>query len=314
MRALRVIPDMPSFEAETLIEIAEVFLKRREGDRAIDQLSRVLEIAGEITNGEFIYRAHEGMSQAYELKGELSEALAHYKAFFKWREAVLGEQADKKVKSVLIQAAVEQSQKEAEIYRLRNVELATAHKALQAANEENSRLIERLREQATELERQSREDGLTGLSNRRYLDIQFAHELDRARRYGHDLSVCLADIDFFKKINDQFSHQTGDEVLKRVARILKDGCRTIDVVSRYGGEEFALVLVETPVGDAVGVCERIRRSVEAYDWREVDPSLRVTISMGVAGNKRLALAQELLAAADKKLYEAKANGRNQVRS
>lgn len=191
--------------------------------------------------------------------------------------------------------------------------LRNLQKSLQEANEVKTVLLEQLRQQADLLEQQTREDCLTGLYNRRELDQRLALEFQRTRRFGHPLTVVMADIDFFKGVNDRFSHQVGDEVLKAVAGILQGSCRVTDFVARYGGEEFTLFLPETTVTNGVVLCEKIRRAIEAYDWDRIQPDLTVTISMGLAEDRGLTDHDALLRAADDKLYEAKHSGRNQVR-
>jgi len=123
----------------------------------------------------------------------------------------------------------------------------------------------------------------------------------------------MADLDRFKEVNDQFSHMIGDEVLRTLAAILRTNCRSIDVIARYGGEEFLLCFPETALEDAVSVCEKIRQQVENYDWTRIEPSLKVTISFGVAGAPPNNYdVNSLIAAADEKLYQAKSEGRNLV--
>jgi predicted signal transduction protein with EAL and GGDEF domain len=108
------------------------------------------------------------------------------------------------------------------------------------------------------------------------------------------------------------SHQVGDEVIKRVGRILHDSCRMIDVAARYGGEEFVLLLVETPAMKAAVLCEKIRMAVEICDWSELHPAMKVSISMGISDDLAVAQPEAMLAAADAKLYQAKRGGRNRV--
>ena len=203
---------------------------------------------------------------------------------------------------------------EAEISRLKNVELARANQDLLIANEEKSELIAQLKQQAEMLDRQVRVDGLTGLHNRRYLDDQLMQEFSRARRFKRDLTVVMADIDNFKLINDQYSHQVGDDVIKTIARILHDSCRMIDIVTRIGGEGFVLLLIETPVHRARMLCEKIRTAIEQYDWSAIDPGLHVTVSMGLTDDLSLADPQAMLSDAAAQLYEAKRAGRNRIAS
>jgi len=163
------------------------------------------------------------------------------------------------------------------------------------------------------LARQSKEDFLTGLFNRRYLELLLSQEFARARRYNLKLSVAMADIDHFKVINDTFSHQVGDEVLRVIARLFRQSIRSFDIIARYGGEEFVLILPETDIDEAVMVCERIRKTVESHDWSSIANGLSVTISFGITDVMSRENYEKLLSLADVRLYEAKNAGRNQVR-
>ncbi len=163
------------------------------------------------------------------------------------------------------------------------------------------------------LARQSKEDFLTGLFNRRYLELLLSQEFARARRYNLKLSVAMADIDHFKIINDTFSHQVGDEVLRVIAQLFRQSIRSFDIIARYGGEEFVLILPETDIDEAIMVCERIRKTVENHDWPSIAQGLSVTISFGLTDDMSRENYEKLLSLADVRLYEAKNGGRNQVR-
>lgn len=180
-----------------------------------------------------------------------------------------------------------------------------------------ARLQASLRSKVNELERAydyikelSTRDPLTGLHNRRYVDEQLAYLLTIAQRYEHPLSVAMIDIDHFKAVNDRFSHATGDHVLIRVAELLQQGRRATDIVGRYGGEEFIVVLPETSILDAAHSCEVSRHAVEHYPWDTFAEGLQVTISVGLSSGMRS--LESILARADAKLYDAKHAGRNQV--
>ncbi|MDI6741049.1 MAG: GGDEF domain-containing protein [Candidatus Edwardsbacteria bacterium] len=192
-------------------------------------------------------------------------------------------------------------------------ELQALNRSLAEANEQKTRLLEQLQMQARELEQQSREDGLTGLYNRRYLDFRIENEFARAKRYNRNLAVIMGDIDLFKRVNDTYSHLVGDEVLKVIAHLFRENLREVDFVARYGGEEFVMLLPETPSNGAIMVCERIRSEIEHYNWGAVRPGLKVTMSFGLANDVSVKDHNEMLGKADAKLYEAKKNGRNQVR-
>lgn len=171
---------------------------------------------------------------------------------------------------------------------------------LEAANEELASLAER--------------DALTGLFNRRKMSSVMQAELERSTRYGNLFSIILCDIDHFKQFNDHYGHQAGDVVLKNLARVFQDEARAPDVVCRFGGEEFVIVMPETHANDAVEFADRIRRIVAAQRIRHLDAPLpSTTMSFGVAGFPRNGRnTDELISAADAALYEAKRQGRNQV--
>jgi diguanylate cyclase (GGDEF)-like protein len=192
-------------------------------------------------------------------------------------------------------------------------ELQHLNRSLAEANEQKSRLLEELRAKTAELEKQTKEDALTGLANRRYLDVRLENEFARAKRYRRNLTVIMADIDHFKSINDNFSHQVGDSVLKKISQIFIENLRGVDIVARYGGEEFVLVLPETPSNGGILVCERIRKVIEQYDWQEIQKELKVTVSFGLCYDVGLPSHLEMLAKADAKMYQAKSEGRNQVK-
>ncbi|MEJ2129229.1 MAG: GGDEF domain-containing protein [Woeseiaceae bacterium] len=169
-----------------------------------------------------------------------------------------------------------------------------------------------LRDQALEFERQATHDKLTGLPNRRYADDYLQQQIDRALRSQHGGAVALGDIDYFKRINDEFSHAIGDQVLERIAQILSAGCRKSDFVARYGGEEFLICFPETDLGHAGEVCGQLRQDIEEANWDDIAPDLGVTISFGLAGITDGARRRTVLNDADARLYRAKREGRNRV--
>lgn len=168
---------------------------------------------------------------------------------------------------------------------------------------------ETLRERNEELERLSASDSLTGLSNRRILTQRLSEELLRAQRQNHSFTVVMLDVDHFKKYNDAHGHPAGDEVLKRVANILRTSTRAGDCTARYGGEEFAVLLSGKGAEEAVQLAERIRQRVAEEEFT----AGRITISAGIAefpdhGHT----AEAVISSADEALYEAKRSGRNRV--
>jgi diguanylate cyclase (GGDEF)-like protein len=154
-------------------------------------------------------------------------------------------------------------------------------------------------------------DGLTGIFNRRFFELRMAEEIERARRYNSGLGVIMIDIDQFKRLNDEFGHLLGDEVLRQVSSILHQQLRKIDVVCRYGGEEFAILLSQTSPQHSLAVAEKLRRMVETWQFPGVPRP--VTISAGTANYPDHGTTRdELVKAADAGLYAAKQSGRNRV--
>ncbi|HXU64675.1 MAG TPA: diguanylate cyclase [Polyangia bacterium] len=175
-----------------------------------------------------------------------------------------------------------------------------------ATSMQNARMYEVVEEQATT-------DGLTGLVNHRTFQERFSAMLGRAERRNFAVSLLLTDIDHFKKVNDTYGHPTGDEVLRRVAAILRGSARKIDITARYGGEEFAIVLEGTDRAGARQLAERIRQEVAQQTFASPKGSFQATLSIGVASYPDDAREKaEIIARADQSLYAAKHGGRNRT--
>jgi two-component system cell cycle response regulator len=180
--------------------------------------------------------------------------------------------------------------------------IVTLERSLRAVVEENRRL--------------SVTDPLTGAFNRRYLMEQLPNEIERSARYDHRLSVLMCDVDHFKKVNDTYGHQAGDEVLKRVVAAIKSKIRNSDWMARYGGEEFVIVLPETPFSNAIKVAETLRVALTEQVVEFGGNKLTVSASFGVAGWDQIvpadAAVDAVVARCDECVYESKAGGRNRV--
>jgi len=156
-------------------------------------------------------------------------------------------------------------------------------------------------------------DGLTGIFNRRYFEAKLIEEFDRHIRYNRPLSLIMIDIDHFKTINDTHGHQAGDFILKKLATLIDERIRTIDIVSRYGGEEFCCLLPETTIDSAMALAEFLRIGVETEIFQFKDKRLRITISQGVSEiNSDVDSPEALLKLADDALYISKRMGRNKI--
>ncbi|MBP6338583.1 MAG: GGDEF domain-containing protein [Vitreoscilla sp.] len=210
--------------------------------------------------------------------------------------------------------------REMHTYTLQQRDIATERRALllnarmaldrarQSAELERLR-ADRLEQRNTILTHEANADALTGLPNRRALEQALASLL--ADPSAH-FSCAIADLDHFKRINDSWSHLVGDEVLRRIGALLHAGLRPGDVVARFGGEEFVILLPGTSLVEATAVTERVRQAIEAAPWSDLQPGLTVTISIGIAQAEQADGFDTLLARADTQLYAAKSLGRNRV--
>jgi diguanylate cyclase (GGDEF)-like protein len=172
-------------------------------------------------------------------------------------------------------------------------------------------MVARLRQGREELERLSRTDGLTELPNRRHLMETIEREILRAKRNRRPFTLLMIDVDHFKQFNDAFGHLAGDEVLKRLAGVLSGAIRTADYAGRFGGEEFTVLLPETPLDGALEVAERIRQRMAEQTFGEEQPSVTLSIGMGECPTDGDSV-DTIIECADAALYYAKETGRNRV--
>ncbi|WDE06227.1 diguanylate cyclase [Thalassomonas viridans] len=170
-----------------------------------------------------------------------------------------------------------------------------------------------LQKTLTELEYANRIDGLTQVYNRKHWEECLSKEFDRARRYQHDLSLIMFDLDHFKKLNDVYGHLCGDMVLVEVAKTIKPLLRSCDCLGRYGGEEFAIILPETNISGAVDVAERVRQAIALKDMEYQGVEIKASVSVGIGEfERRTRRYEDLIGNADAALYEAKSGGRNRT--
>jgi diguanylate cyclase (GGDEF)-like protein len=235
--------------------------------------------------------AYRSLWTALEQLGDLRGALDAHKQLFTLVTKQLSEQAQRAASVAAVRLETVQAQARAAMLQLETSEL-------QRTNEDLNRSSEDFRRQALE-------DPLTGLPNRRRLDQLLASDL-------RSCSLILLDVDHFKWVNDGYSHLVGDAVLRELGSVLRATCRDGDTALRFGGEEFALVMLGTSIEGALAMAERARASVQAHNWSALAPGLAVTASFGVALGTEVDTSIELLALADRRLLKAKELGRNRV--
>jgi diguanylate cyclase (GGDEF)-like protein len=172
--------------------------------------------------------------------------------------------------------------------------------------------LDRQEQLVAELAELSLRDPLTGLHNRRHADAELPRLASAADRHEQPMAMAMADLDHFKQVNDDHTYAVGDEVLRRFALILRQSTRSSDVVTRYGGEEFLVLMPQTTIDQAMVLCERIRQEVQDHDWSEVADGLAVTVSIGLSDSVSSGGLVTLGADADTALHRAKREGRNRV--
>jgi diguanylate cyclase (GGDEF)-like protein len=244
---------------------------------------------------EVTMRCHKRLAEACEHAGDVAAALVYIKRYLVLREQSINETAERRARALAVLHETEKAKAQAEAERLRA-------EALARSNVELSR-------KARRLSRDVNTDALTGLANRRRLDAALEEGL---RRPDSRLAIALIDIDHFKRVNDDFSHLIGDEVLRHMGRLLRAGCRRSDLAARYGGEEFAILFVDMDNAAVQAATERLREAVQDADWDSIHPGLAVTVSIGIASGSESRDTAGLLTLADERLYAAKSHGRNRV--
>ncbi|GAB1645510.1 diguanylate cyclase [Krasilnikovia sp. MM14-A1259] len=264
--------------AHYLLTLACAQRRLGELDRAQASLIASRELCAEGKLTEVMLRVHQEQAELHAAGGDFAAAVAAQALFMAAQESMRSEEADAKAQTRWVQFETAEARVEAERFR-----------------------------------EQGRRDPLTGLRNRRYTD----EELPGLVAADPDLVVAIADIDHFKRINDELSHATGDQVLIQVAKLLETGLAAVapeGFAARLGGEEFLLVLPARPVTVAARQLDGVRQAISDHDWRAVTGELPVTVSIGVAGVSESVPADQAvaLATADRNLYAAKRDGRNRV--
>ncbi len=258
-------------------------------------------------DGPVEHELHVSLYETYKRAGQYREALEHHERHLALDRHFRSQVAETRARLLWDRLELDNARLEAErarleatLQRVRNNELEAANVALQR--------------QGMVLKRRAHEDGLTGLWNRHYVDGELPRLIEEARLRVEPLSVALLDADRFKTVNDRWGHLVGDEVLRRIAGILRTHMRPTDLLARIGGEEFLIALPGAPAHAAVALSERLCEAVRKGDWNGLPPGCGATISVGVvtATDGMLPEVDDLLERADAALYRAKEKGRDRV--
>ncbi|MCA2213314.1 GGDEF domain-containing protein [Jidongwangia harbinensis] len=285
-RAIAAVHGYRSLELGALQDRARVRLLRGECAPAIKGLREALDRALETGATPVAMEIHRELSGAYEQLGDFRAALEQYRAYHTLERAAHNDVAAVRARMAVHQFELDNARLEAELAQVRSAELEAANLSWQ---------------------RQATEDPLTGLPNRRHAELRLPEMVAAG-----PLCVAVADVDHFKNVNDRYGHFFGDEVLRRIAAVLRDHVRETDLVARFGGEEFVIGIEAADLADAAARCEVLRAQVAAYPWDEMEPGLALTISFGLAAVPSPAGLPAAMTRADQRLYDAKRAGRNRV--
>jgi diguanylate cyclase (GGDEF)-like protein len=287
----------PQLASEALLELGWLETGR---DCAAERryLEQSIELSARVNARRILADASEALSALHERSGDHAAALAQYKHFHSVREQALSTARQHALQAGQLWIEFEQATRTATRYREQAQSLAKDKAALAR--------------EAAEFAAASQQDPLTGLLNRRGLDLQIGALVSQSEMNSAPLVIALIDVDRFKSINDRHSHAIGDIVLARVAAAIREQCRARDLPVRYGGDEFLVVLAGVDATDALRVLQRLKTTVDANKWSDVANGLGVTLSIGAATHLPGASVAATIAAADRALYSAKAKGRDRI--
>ncbi len=274
------------------VEVSLCLIEKGQAQQAVARLMQTLESIKGLSLPLLTCEIYEALSQAYDADEDYEKAL----------------ESEKLAHEIAVELLSRVPVSELGQHCLRRFKRWEPRLDMEKTRLENAALKDQAisqQEVVSKLERDAYRDPLTRLYNRRWLDKAFAQRSD-------SYAILLIDADHFKLVNDNYSHQVGDQVLQELAFILQQSIRSGDYVARYGGEEFVILLAETELDKVVSTAERIRQLVASHHWQDITPGRDITISLGVAIKQTDVEAKLIFELADKALYQSKNDGRNRV--
>lgn len=298
--------------ATNLLYIGRLYLNINDFNMSLHYLQQGLDIALEVKVKKIIDEIYIAFSDYYSKIEDYKTALEYFKLHSEIKDTIFTEESRKKVSRLQNRYELESKEKEKEIYRLKNVELVKANEQLLRANEQIKQQNNDILDAYKKLELMAKTDYLTKLWNRMYILEKIEYEKLRFNESKQPFVLILADIDYFKKFNDDYGHECGDFILASLARDMSSMIRDIDCLARWGGEEFLFFLPGTSLDEGYSLAEKIRKSIADTVYTYNDMALSVTLTFGVYEYKSESTIERCLNLADAALYEGKRSTKNCV--
>ncbi len=295
-RQHKVVPD----EFQCLLNLGKVYQFQQKDEAALASLQSALLLSQASNDRRGESQCHQLLSEVYEKRGDFKSALQQFKEYHALKETVFNENTAKRLAGLRVAHQVETAKRDAEIQYLKTIEL-------------KKEIEERIVAQAS-LEKLATLDPLTGLLNRREFFSLGEQEVEHALQNKQSLTAILFDLDLFKQTNDAYGHAIGDQVLNRIAQLMHENLRQGEIIGRYGGDEFAILLPGSSSADGQQIAERLREKMASEPISSTKGNFSQTISLGIAELRETHSSNldMLLEFADQALYAAKRAGRNQL--
>ncbi len=307
-------------EGMVLLSLGQLFFDEGDNKSAEQYIQEALMVAEMIKSRMDICKANNYLAKIYEQKQDFKKALLYHKAFYEEKEGLVSKDISNKINLQKQSFEVNSVQKELDFYKTKYEEIMKAFKDLQSLNvslqtelDLKVRLNAELSKQLGGKDQEHRRDYLTELYTIRAMDSRLKQVFEKVKKSKGELSVGIIQIDYFATINQKFSSKVANDVLKTIAQHLKDNLRSRDILTRYQGTKFALMILDMKASKAFVYCEKIRQAVEDYRWGAIANGLKVTISIGLSDDLSVSGYQELIIQAETKLKQPGKSVGNHVR-